>query len=293
MSRWEGMDEFVAVVESGSFSLAAQRLRVSASHISRQVARLEERLQTRLLYRTTRKVSLTEAGQGFHERCLRLIEAREEAYNALDEFSQAPQGLLRMTCSVTYGERFVVPLVNRFMAQHPQLEVFIELSNRSLDLVHEGFDLAIRMGSLPDSSLVASRLAARRLHLCASPDYLARYGRPHTLSELSQHNCLVGSSDTWQFNDQGRAFSFKPHSNWRCNSGTAIVDATLQGLGLCQLPDYYVNELLATGHLVELLPQYQPPDAAVWAVYPQRRYVLPRVSLLIEHLRQGLALITP
>lgn len=286
---WEGLDEFVAVVECGSFLRAAERLRRSSSHISRQVARLEERLQARLLYRTTRRVSLTEAGQTFFSRCQRLIEERDEAFVAISDLHSAPTGLLRMTAAVTYGERFIVPLVNAFMSQYPQLRVDIELSNRSLDLVQEGYDLAIRLGRLSESSLIATRIAPRSLYLCASPEYLQRYGRPHSLSELARHNCLIGTSDTWMLQTMGREQPFKPSGNWRCNSGQAVLDAALNGLGLCQLPDYYVLEPLRRGALVSLLEDHRPPDSAVWAVYPQRRYPLPKVRLLVDCLKRGLA----
>jgi len=289
VNRWEGLDEFVAVAECGSFYRAAERLRVSSSHVSRQIARLEERLHARLLYRTTRRVSLTEAGQTFFAHCQRLIEEREAAFNALGELQSTPTGLLRMTAAVTYGERFIVPLVNAFMAQHPQLRVEIELTNRNLDLVQEGFDLAIRLGRLSDSSLIASRIAPRAMYLCAAPAYLERYGRPHTLSELARHNCLIGTSDTWMFQLDGREHPFRPSGNWRCNSGEAVLDAALRGFGLCQLPDYYVQEPLRRGALVSLLEGNQPPNTAVWAVYPQRRYPLPKVRLLIEALKEGLA----
>ena len=161
MNRWDGLDEFVAVAECGSFSRAAESLRVSSSHVSRQVASLEERLQARLLYRTTRRVSLTEAGQTFFAKCQRLIEERDEAFLTMGDLQSAPTGLLRMTAAVAYGERFIVPLVNEFMAQYPILKVDIELTNRAVDMVHEGFDLAIRLSRLNESSLVATRIAPR------------------------------------------------------------------------------------------------------------------------------------
>ncbi len=289
MNRWEGLDEFVAVVECASFTRAAERLRVSSSHISRQVALLEDRLQARLLYRTTRKVSLTEAGQTFFARCQRLIEDRDEAFLAISDLHRAPSGLLRMTAAVTYGERFIVPIVNAFMAQHPQLRVEIDLSNPMLELVQAGFDLAIRLGRLESSTLIASRIAPRAMYLCAAPSYLERYGRPHTLSELAGHNCLIGTNDTWLFREDGREYPFKPHGNWRCNNGPAVLDAALRGLGLCQLPDYYVLDSLKRGELVSLLEANQPPDTAVWAVSPQRRYPLPKVRLLVDALKAGLA----
>lgn len=289
MSRWEGLDEFVAVAECGSFSRAAERLRLSSSHVSRQVALIEERLQARLLYRTTRRVSLTEAGQTFLVRCQRLIEERDEAFLTISDLHSAPTGLLRMTAAIAYGERFIVPIVNDFMAQYAQLKVEIDLTNRTLDMVHEGFDLAIRLGRLNESSLVATRLAPRAMHLCAAPAYLEKYGRPHTLSELGQHNCLIGTSDIWMFQQNGREFAFRPTGNWRCNSGQAVLDATLRGFGLAQLPDYYLSDLLRRGELISILDANQPPNTAVWAVYPQRRYALPKVRLLIDALKAGLA----
>ena len=288
MSSWDGLDEFVAVAECGQFTAAAQRLGLSSSQVSRQIARLEESLQTRLFYRSTRRVALTEAGQTFLQHCQRLQDAREEALRAIGDLGSEPKGLLRMTCAVAYGERFIVPLVTQFMSRHPQLKVDIELSNRTLDLVQEGLDLAIRLGRLQDSRLVATRLAPRRMYLCAAPGYVQRYGRPHSLSELSQHNCLIGSTDSWSFQQDGREISQRVNGNWRCNSGQAVLDAALQGLGLCQLPDYYVQEHLSSGALVSLLEKHQAPNTAVWALYPQQRHLSPKVRQLVDHLKAGL-----
>ena len=289
MNRWEGLDEFVAVAECGQFTAAAERLSLSSSQVSRQIARLEERLQTRLFYRSTRRVALTEAGQTFLQHCQRLQDAREEALRAVGDLGSEPKGLLRMTCAVAYGERFIVPLVTDFMLQHSQLRVDIELSNRTLDLLHDGLDLAIRLGRLQDSRLVATRLAPRQMYLCAAPEYLQRYGRPHSLSELARHNCLICSSDLWSFQASGRDSSLRVQGNWRCNSGQAVLEAALRGLGLCQLPDYYVLEHLRSGALVSLLDNQQPPDTAVWALYPQQRHLSPKVRQLVEFLKQGLA----
>ena len=289
MSRWDGIDEFVAVAECGSFSRAADRLRLSSSQVSRQVARLEDRLQVRLFYRTTRRVTLTEPGRAFLARCQRLVEECEEACLAVSDLQGEPRGQLRMTCAVSYGERFIVPLVNTFLARYPQLRVEIELTNRTLDLVHEGLDLAVRLGRLADSSLVATRIAPRTMYLCAAPDYLARYGTPHTLSELDGHQCLVGTADTWLFDDGGREWLFRPQGRWRCNSGVAVLDAALRGFGLCHLPDYYVHEPLRAGRLVSLLDAHRPPSTAVWALYPQKRHLSAKVRLLVDHLKAGLA----
>lgn len=286
MGSWDGIDSFIAVCETESFSAAAARLGVSTSHISREVARLEDRLQVRLLYRTTRRVSVTDAGRAFLERCRRLVEEREEAFAAVSESDGAPRGHLRLTCSIAYGERFIVPLVNRFLLDHPQLSVSIDLTNRVVDLVGEGFDLAVRTGtSLNDSRLIAVRLTSRRRHLCAAPAYLDRRGVPAALADLPAHTCLMGTAEIWQFAAEGRTLEFRPSGNWRCNSGFAVLDAARQGLGLCQLPDFYVESDLAAGTLVSLLEQHRPADEGIWAVYPHRRHLSPKVSLLVDYLK--------
>ena len=289
MNHWEGLDEFVAVAECGQFTAAAERLGLSSSQVSRQVARLEERLQTRLFYRSTRRVTLTEPGQTFLQHCQRLQDAREEALRAIGDLGGEPKGLLRMTCAVAYGERFIVPLVTDFMTHHPHLKVEIELSNRNLDMVQEGLDLAIRLGRLQDSRLVATRLAPRQMYLCAAPSYLQRYGHPHSLSELNGHNCLIGSSDTWTFQLNDRESAIRVQGNWRCNSGQSVLEAALRGLGLCQLPDYYVLEHLRSGALISLLANQQPPNTAVWALYPQQRHLSPKVRQLVDFLKAGMA----
>ncbi len=210
---------FEAAARHGSFARADQELALTEGAISRQIARLEERLQTRLLYRSTRRVTLSEAGQTFLQHCQRLQDGREEALRAMGDLASEPKGLLRMTCAVAYGERFIVPLVTRFMVLYPQLRVDVELSNHTLDLLHEGMDLAIRLGRLADSRLVATRLAPRRMYLCASPAYLERYGRPHSLSELARHNCLVGSSDLWALQQDGREISQRVQGNCVATAG--------------------------------------------------------------------------
>ena len=289
MSRWDGIDEFTAVAEQASFSAAAKRLGLSTSAVSREIARLEDRLQTRLLHRTTRRVELTDAGRDFLARCRRLIDERDEALAAVQPDDQAPRGLLRMTCSVSYGERFIAPAVNAFARQNPELRIELDLDNRLRDLVGDGYDLAVRFGHLTDSRLMARRLASRRLILCASPDYLARRGAPRDLSEIASHDCLIGSAEHWRFTEAGREVSLRPSGRWRCNSGAAVLDAALQGLGLCQLPDFYVTEALTSGALVSLLDDQRPPDEGVWAVHPHPRHVPPKVRAMIDWLHDRLA----
>ena len=289
MSGWDGLDEFLAVAETGGFSKAAERLRLSTSQVSRAVAQLEERLQARLFFRTTRRVSLTETGQILLTHCQRLQEEREEAFQAIGDVQGSPKGMLRVTCSVAYGEQFVMPLLNDFLEQHPQVHLEMELTNRTVDLVHERFDLAIRLGRLGDSAMVARQIAPRRMFLVAAPAYLEQRGTPHSLSELAAHRCLIGTSETWVFSNNGADWLFRPRHHWRCNSGHAVLDATLRGFGLAQLPDYYVRDPLRSGRLVSLLPEQQPPGQGVWALYPQRRYLSSKVRLVVDHLRAGLA----
>ncbi|HEY1073247.1 LysR family transcriptional regulator [Brevundimonas sp.] len=289
MSRWDGIDEFTAVAEQASFSAAARRLGLSTSAVSREIARLEDRLQTRLLHRTTRRVELTDAGRDFLARCRRLIDERDEVLAAVQPDDHAPRGLLRMTCSVSYGERFIAPAVNAFARQNPELRIELDLDNRLRDLVGDGYDLAVRFGHLTDSRLMARRLASRRLILCASPDYLARRGAPRDLSEIASHDSLIGSAEHWRFTEAGREVALRPIGRWRCNSGAAVLDAALQGLGLCQLPDFYVAEALTSGALVSLLDDQRPPDEGVWAVHPHPRHVPPKVRAMIDWLHDSLA----
>ena len=285
MSQWHGIDEFVAVAQAGGFSGAARKLGRSTSQISRDIAQLEGRLELRLFFRTTRKVTLTDAGQHFLERCVKLIEERDEAIASVNAKEFELHGRLRMTCSVAYGERFIMPLVNDFMVEHPQLSVDLELTDQVLDLVSGGFDLAIRFGGLKNSGLIATRLTSRKRYLCASPAYLETAGAPARLDDLSKHACIRSTAEAWTFERDGKPWVFRPTGRWRCNSGSAATDAARRGLGLCWLPDFYVEEHIRSGELVRLLDEHRPKDEGVWAVYPHRRYVPPKVRLMIEHLQ--------
>jgi DNA-binding transcriptional LysR family regulator len=286
MSRWTGIDEFVAVAQSGGFARAAERLGHSTSQVSRSVALLEDRLGLRLFYRTTRHVSLTNAGQRLLERCRKLIEDRDDAISWVTTEESHLSGHLRMTCSVAYGERFIAPLVNTFLLEHPKLGVDLQLTDKVLDLVAEGFDLAIRFGELKNSGLIATRLASRTRILCAAPNYLAQAGIPYELEDLQSHSCLRGETEFWIFNRDGEPYAFKPQGRWRSNSGTAALDAALKGFGLCRLPAFYVQEHIAAGRLVSLLDDFRPPDESVWALYPHRTHVPHTVRLMLDYLQQ-------
>lgn len=284
MRNWEGIEAFVEVVQQGGFTAAARRLKVSPSHVSRLVSRLEAELNTPLMYRTTRKFRLSEAGERYFQHCRELLQGFSAAEEALSSFQTEPSGSLRVTCATTFGERFLAPQLNDFMLKYPKISLDLHLTNRQTDLIAEGYDLAVRMGTLKDSSLLARRLCDRREYLCASPGYLQRHPMPHTLVELSRHNCLQGSNTFWLFSENGQRRELRVNGNWRSNSGPALLDAVLKGLGIAQLPDYYVEPLLARGELIAMLEQYRYPYSGVWLVYPQARQRSPRLQLLCEFL---------
>lgn len=284
MTIWDGINEFVCVVETESFTAAAKRLEVSVAHISRQVNQLEDRLGAKLLYRTTRKLRLTEVGEVYYQHARKILDDMQAAERAVMEMEGKPTGKLRITAPVYYGEYFLAPLVNDFLLQYPQLDLELKLTNETVDLVREGYDLAIRLGTLDSSSLMCRKLARRTQYLCASPAYLAAHGTPQTLADLANHRCLGGSLDHWRFLENGKLRNWRVGSAWSCNSGLALKDAALKGLGIVQLPDYYVQEALAQGSLVSLLESHRLPDDGVWVVYPQNRHLSPKVRLLVDFL---------
>ncbi len=288
MANWEGVTEFVAVAETGGFTSAAERLGISTAQVSRQVGALEARLAVKLFYRTTRKVTITEPGQVYYNHCRQLLDGLDEAERAVTDLHQTPRGRLKMTAPVTYGEREIAPLVAAFMTRYPALEVNLTLTNQMLDLVAESYDLAIRLGHLEDSSLIARRLSSRTNHVCAAPAYIEAHGAPRTLADLENHNCLRGTPDHWRFQDGGRPRPVRVSGTLRCNSGWALVDAALRGIGIIQLPDYYVQTHLDAGRLVPLLEDCRAPDEGIWAIYPPNRQLSPKVRLLLAHLAENL-----
>ncbi|MCL9782450.1 LysR substrate-binding domain-containing protein [Vibrio sp. S4M6] len=288
MNDWEGVSEFVAVVDNYSFTAAAKKLKTSVAQISRRVSALEDRLAVKLLLRTTRKVTVTEAGQLYYTHCRNLVEGLEIAELAVTQMQASPKGLLKITAPVTFGESHIAPLINEFLALYPQVDLELTLTNLKVDLVDSGMDMAIRMGRLADSSLIAKRLSTRQLYVCAAPSYFEQHGMPTTLAELSDHNCLVGSAEHWRFLDNKKTKSLKVSGRIRCNSGFALLDAAIRGLGLVQLPDYYVHKALELGELIEVLSGYRDEREGIWALYPNNRNLSPKVRLLIDFLAERL-----
>jgi DNA-binding transcriptional LysR family regulator len=287
MSNWDGIDEFISVATAGSFTLGARALGMSTTHVSRSIMALEQRVQAQLFNRTTRTVKLTDTGRVFLERCERIVQERDEAIALIGEQNE-PQGQLRVTCSTAMGERFVAPILRRFAMQHPKLSLSIDLSNRVVDLIAEGFDLAIRTGEISDQRLIATRVASRTVYTCAAPSYLASAGRPASVEALDNHECIAGTAATWHFKVGAQEVVHRPNGRFRCNSGHAVIEACVSGLGICQLPDFYILPFLKHGMVELLLEDMQPDDEPIWAVYPQRRHLLPKVQQAVEALRREL-----
>ncbi|GLS91176.1 LysR family transcriptional regulator [Psychromonas marina] len=286
--KWQGINEFVAVAEKQSFSLAAKNLKISTAQVSRQITALEKRLQIKLFYRTTRKVSLTQEAQLFYQHCRHLLDDLDSAEQAITNLQSHPQGKIKLTAPMSYGEQKILPLVNDFVALYKDIEVVTELTSHRIDLIEGGFDMAIRMGQLQDSSLIARKLTQRATYVCASASYLQKHGQVALISDLKNHNCLLGTHDAWRFVEQGKTRSIKVTGSIRCNSGTGLVDAALKDIGIVQLSDYYLQPYIKSGQLIPILEQFREPESAIWAVYPQNRYLSPKIRLLIDYLAEHL-----
>lgn len=293
MNKWTGVTEFVAVVQSQSFTKAAASLNYSVVQVSRAVAALEERLQVKLLNRTTRRVSLTEAGQTFYSRCEPIIDLLSDAEDAVANLQHKPAGLLTVTAPVAYGETFIAPLLTAFLQAYPQISISLMLTNDLLDLRESNVDVAIRLGHLNDSTLIARRLTDRIVHTCASPAYLAQHGTPAAIKDLREHSCLVGTMDFWRFQVAGKPQTIRLSGKIRCNSGRVLLEQATQGLGIVQLPDYYVRPLIDDGHLTEVLKAHRMPAEGIWAVVTEHKKMSTKVRIFIDYLRQQLAADAP
>ncbi|WP_137894646.1 LysR family transcriptional regulator [Ramlibacter sp. 2FC] len=288
MDKFQEMRAFVAVVEAGSFVKAAESLQSSKSAVSRLVGDLEARLGVRLLHRTTRRLSLTKEGEVFHGRCVELLGSVEEAEAEITAQAGEVIGQLRVNVPVTFGQMYLAPLWPTFMDRHPKVTLDVTLSDRVVDLVDEGFDLAVRIARLPSSSLVLRSLASTRLILCASQDYLRRHGTPTQPSDLTHHTVniytLLSMGDQWQFEGPEGQASVKVVPRMRSNSGDTCVEASLRGQGIVLQPSFLVGAHLRSGALVEVLPEYRSIELGVYAVYPTRKHLTPKVRALIDFL---------
>ena len=288
MDRLRAIDSFVRVVETGSFARAADRLDVSVSAVSRQVADLEAHLGSRLLNRSTRRLSLTETGRTFHERCVQLLADLEEAEREASEHLAVPRGTLRMTCSVAFGARHIAPAIADYSARYPQVHFDIDLSDRFVDLVDAGLDLAVRIGAVGSQSLIARRIGRSTLVCCASPAYLERVGVPASPDELPRHNCLVfayGPREAWAFGSaNGDIAEVRVAGNVLATNAEMLASLAVAGAGICYEPDFVVAPDIRAGRLVAILAQWRGPGVDIHAVYPSRRHLSAKVRSFVDYL---------
>ncbi|WP_448205482.1 LysR family transcriptional regulator [Azospirillum sp. sgz302134] len=290
MDRLDDMLAFIKVVDTKSFTAAAERLNLSKSVVSRRIAELENRLGARLLNRTTRKLSLTEVGQAYYERCTRIIADLEEAEQAVADLHSAPRGRLRVNAPVSFGYKHLAPAVAEFLERHPSIEIEMDLNDRYVDLIDEGYDLAVRIGRLRDSSLIAKRLAPARAVVCASPSYLETHGTPSVPEDLASHNCLiytnVPTAEQWQFRVDGEVRSVRVSGSLRANNGDLLCAAAVAGVGIAALPTFLCGDALASGALKCLLLDCYSLESNVYAVYPQNRHLSPKVRVFVDFLAE-------
>jgi DNA-binding transcriptional LysR family regulator len=293
MDKFQEMRVFAGVVDAGSFVAAAEALGMSKAAVSRHVADLEQRLGARLMNRTTRRLSLTDEGELFLARCREILASVEESESEISTRASSASGLLKVSVPVSFALKHLAPLWSDFLAAHPRLTLDVHLADRVVDLVDEGFDLALRIARLPDSSLVSRRIASTRLVLCASPAYLRQRGRPAHPCDLASHAVvgysLLTTKDQWQFEGPEGAVTVKVTPRLWTNNGDTSVAAAVRGAGIVLQPTFLIADELADGRLVEILPDYRSLELGIYAVYPSRKFVLPKVRALVEFVSAAFA----
>jgi DNA-binding transcriptional LysR family regulator len=294
MDRLAAMTAYVQVVETGSFVRAAEKLGASTSSTSRVIADLEAHLGARLLNRTTRKLSLTETGQAYYERCVQLLADIGEAEAAAGAAAAVPTGKLKLTCPYNLLAQPIGPALAEFNRRHPQVAFDVTVADRVIDLVDEGFDLAVRIGAPGGEQLVARRLGSTQLVVCAAPSYLAQHGEPAAPADLAAHHVLtyayVATPNQWRFVDgDGRDHDVRVSGPLHANSGELLVAAAVAGMGVVFEPDFVVGPHLARGALLRLLPEFSGPRLDVWAVYPSRRHLSAKVRAFVAYLTEVFA----
>lgn len=292
--RLQGIEEFVAAVEAGSFALAAQRLHVTRSAVAKSIARLEARLDTRLFLRTTRSQSLTEEGHGYYERCRRALAELDAAEAVADVARSTASGLVRLSMPAMLGRLKVGPLLLALARRHPQLSLELSFNDRRVDLVEEGLDLAIRSGELADSAeLVARPVGMQWMALCASPGYLAAHGHPASVDELKGHEAVLyardGQVSSWRFHDaEGRLVELTPSSRLRCDSAEVLLEAAVGGMGLARLPAWLAADALAAGTLVRVFDEPRPFGFALNVIRSRSRYLPLKTRVVTDWLAEHL-----
>lgn len=291
MDRLSLLATFVAVAEAESFSVAADKLDLSRAMASKHIQALEDRLGVKLLERTTRRVRLTDAGRRYLERARRLLAEFDEAEVEARGERVAPSGTLRINGPVSFARSHLAAAIPPFLARYPDLAVDLTVNDRVVDLLEEGYDVAVRIGRLADSSLVARRLAPVRVHLAASPAYIAASGMPAHPDDLAHHACLSyaysGDGGVWRFTDgEGRDATVRPRGPMSANNGEILTEAAVGGTGIVLQPDFVLGPHFADGSLVRVLPDWRAPELAVHAVHHQSRYVAAKIRVFIDHLAE-------
>ncbi|MXU64580.1 LysR family transcriptional regulator [Oceanomicrobium pacificus] len=289
MDRLSEMEAFVSVVDQGGFTEAARRLGMSKSAVSKHVASLEDRLGARLLNRTTRRVSPTEIGLIYYDRAMSVLNHAQEADDVVTALQEAPRGTLRLSAPVSFGTSHIAPLVGQFLLDHPEMKINMELSDKFVDLVDEGFDLAIRIGSLPDSSLRARKLGEAGGLLVAAPSYIEKHGAPERIEDLASHTLLhysnMSTGNFWRLTSPtGEERQVRVGGPLTANNGTALRIAAEAGLGIAMQPSFILGDALQTGKLVQVLPDLANPLISIYAVYPAGQFVQPKLRVFIDHL---------
>jgi DNA-binding transcriptional LysR family regulator len=288
MDILNGMRTYVAVVSSGSFTGAAERLGISKALTSKYVGQLEEHLGVRLLNRTTRQLNMTEAGEAYFQRCRQVLDDIDELESAISDQQSTPRGKLKVAAPMTFGELYLARAVASYLEDQPNVSVELALSDRYVNIVDEGFDLAVRIGELPDSSLIARRLAPCRVVTCAAPEYLTRAGIPSHPGDLESHCCIVDTNyrttDNWSFQDAGNRFTVKVNGRFRVNNAIAVREAMLAGQGIGFCPTYAVGDELRSGKLKLILENYEISESGIYAVYPHNRHLAAKVRTFVDFL---------
>jgi DNA-binding transcriptional LysR family regulator len=288
MDKYQEMRVFAAVADAGSFVAAADALDISKAAVSRYVSELEQRLGVRLMHRTTRRLSLTQEGEVFLARSREILASIDDSEREISTRSESASGLLKLSVPVSFGIKHLAGLWSEFLQAHPQVSLDVQLADRVIDLVDEGFDVAVRIARLPDSTLVSRKLATTRLVLSASPKYLKARGVPKHPSDLAEHDILgyslLAMGDTWQFTGPKGPVTVKVRPRLWTNNGDTCVAAALRGAGIQLQPTFLIADELASGKLVEVLPKFRASELGIYAVYPTRKFVLPKVRVLLEFL---------
>ena len=282
------MQAFIKAVETGSLAEAGRRLDISPPMMTRYINALEKRVGARLINRSTTALSLTEAGSAYYERCVVAMAAVADAEESAAALASIPQGTLRISVSADFGASYLVPVLIEFLRQHSTIGIDVSFTNRMVDLVEEGIDLAIRISAAIDPNLIARRLATTSMVACASPAYLQQHGTPRTPEQLEQHNCLVFGDSAyfrdWSFAKNGQRTVVQPRGNLRCGDTSLLRTAAVQGLGVLMLGSFALAEELQAGRLVPILTDYTIGEFGVFAVYANRRFLPPKVRLFVDTL---------